>query len=86
MTTCRGCYIETGDRGPPLGNLWVAVRDETKPGIWAYSPTGEELAYIKTEIPTNVGFGRGDELSTLYITAGTSLYRIPVKVEGYHLP
>ncbi len=68
------------------GNVWVAVRDETQPGIYAYSPAGKELAYIKTEIPTNVGFGRGDELKTLYITAGKSLYRIPVKVDGYHLP
>src|SRR5262249_34697478 len=33
------------------GNLWVAVRDETRPGIYAYSPAGKELAYIKTEIP-----------------------------------
>ena len=68
------------------GNVWVAVRDETRPGICAYSPDGTELAYIATEIPTNVGFGRGPELKTLYITAGKSLYRIPVNVEGYHLP
>ena len=69
-----------------LGNVWVAVRDKTRPGICVYSPEGKELAYIKTEIPTNVGFGRGRELKTLYITAGKSLYRIPVNVEGYHLP
>ncbi|MGE0378915.1 MAG: SMP-30/gluconolactonase/LRE family protein [Planctomycetaceae bacterium] len=68
------------------GNVWVAVRDKTRPGICAYSPSGQELAYIATEIPTNVGFGRGKELKTLYITAGKSLYRIPVNVEGYHLP
>ncbi|MBX3436868.1 MAG: SMP-30/gluconolactonase/LRE family protein [Planctomycetaceae bacterium] len=68
------------------GNVWVAVRDETRPGICAYAPDGTELAYIETEIPTNVGFGRGAELKTLYITAGKSLYRIPVNVEGYHLP
>ncbi len=37
---------------------------------------GKELAYIKTEVPTNVGFGRGAESETLYITAGKSLYRI----------
>jgi gluconolactonase len=45
-----------------------------------------ELAYIKTEVPTNVGFGRGKESKTLYITAGKSLYRIGVNREGYHLP
>lgn len=68
------------------GNLYVAVRDETRPGIYVYSPEGKELAYIKTEVPTNVGFGRGKEARTLYITAGKSLYRIKVSQEGYHLP
>jgi gluconolactonase len=68
------------------GNLYVAVRDETRPGIYVYSPQGKELAYIKTEIPTNVGFGRGKESRTLYITAGKSLYRIRVNKEGYQLP
>ena len=51
-----------------------------------YSPDGKELAYIPTEVPTNVGFGRGAEGKTLYITAGKSLYRIRVNREGYQLP
>jgi gluconolactonase len=68
------------------GNLYVAVRDETRPGIYVYSPEGKELAYIKTEVPTNVGFGRGKEARTLYITAGKSLYRIGLNKEGYQLP
>jgi len=68
------------------GNLYVAVRDETRPGVYVYSPEGKELAYIKTEIPTNVGFGRGKESKTLYITAGKSLYRIALNREGYQLP
>jgi gluconolactonase len=68
------------------GNVVVAVRDETKPGIYIYSPEGKELGYIKTEIPTNVGFGRGDSANVLYITAGKSLYRIKLNTEGYHLP
>jgi len=68
------------------GNLYVAVRDETRPGMYVYSPEGKELAYIKSEVPTNVGFGRGEESRTLYITAGRSLYRIRVGKEGYHLP
>src|SRR6059058_3281365 len=58
------------------GNLYVAVRDETRPGIRIYSPDGKEIGEIKTEIPTNVGFGRGADARTLYITAGKSLYRI----------
>ena len=68
------------------GNLYVAVRDETRPGIVVYSPQGRELAYIPTEIPTNVGFGRGSESKTLYITAGKSLYRIRLNKAGYQLP
>jgi gluconolactonase len=68
------------------GNLYVAVRDETRPGIYTYSPEGKELAYIKTEIPTNVGFGRGKESRMPYITAGKSLYRIHLNKEGYQLP
>lgn len=59
------------------GNLFVAVRDEKRFGIIVYSPEGAELAYLPTpERPTNVGFGRGTEATTLYITAGGSLYRI----------
>jgi len=68
------------------GNLYVAVRDESKPGIYVYSPEGKEMGYIKTEIPTNVGFGRGPEGRMLYITAGQSVYRILVGREGYQLP
>jgi gluconolactonase len=68
------------------GNLYVTVRDVTRPGVVVYSPEGKERAYIPTELPTNVGFGRGPESRTLYITAGKSLYRIRVNKEGYHLP
>lgn len=68
------------------GNLYVAVRAENRPGICVYSPEGKELAYIKTEVPTNVGFARGNDANLLYITAGKSLYRIRLNREGYHLP
>lgn len=68
------------------GNIYAAVRDETRPGIYVYSPAGKELAYIKTEIPTNVGFARGADANLLYITAGKSLYRIRLNTRGYQLP
>ena len=68
------------------GNLYVAVRAENRPGIYVYNPAGKELAYIETEVPTNVGFGRGAEAKTLYITAGSSLYRIRINRAGYQLP
>ena len=69
-----------------VGNIYVAVRDLTRPGIGIYSPEGEELGYINTEVPTNVGFGRGRDSNLLYITAGTSVYRIRLNTRGYHLP
>ena len=55
-------------------------------GMEVRNPEGKELGYIKTELPTNVGFGRGKESKTLYITAGKSLYRIRVGKDGYQLP
>ena len=80
------------------GNIWVAARDQTQPGIIAYAPDGKELAYIPTPAgwiseykwidgrPTNVAFGRGDAAKTLYITYGGSMARIQVEKEGYQLP
>ena len=75
------------------GNLWVAVRDATRPGIVCYSPQGKELAYIPTPVPTNVAFGRGEHAKTLYMTYGVALdgqksvlAKIEVEVEGYQLP
>ncbi len=68
------------------GNLYVAVRAENRPGIVIYSPAGEELSYLPTEVPTNVGFARGKDANLLYITAGKSLYRIRLNRKGYHLP
>lgn len=69
------------------GNLFVAVRDETRPGVRVYTPEGEELAYVKTpDRPTNVAFGRDKTSKTLYITAENCLYSIQTMKEGYHLP
>ena len=70
-----------------VGNLYVAVRDVTRPGIYVYSPSGEERAYIPTQaMPTNVGFGRDDRIRTLYVAAGGSLFKIEVMNDGYQLP
>ncbi len=69
------------------GNLYVAIRAVSRPGIYVYNPQGKELARVPTPVlPTNVGFGRGDERSTLYVTAGGNLYRIRTKKTGYQLP
>ncbi|MGI9452882.1 MAG: SMP-30/gluconolactonase/LRE family protein [Geminicoccaceae bacterium] len=70
------------------GNLYVALRAENRPGIGVFSPDGEELAFISTgeELPTNVGFGRGEESDVLYVTSGKSLYKIKMAKDGYQLP
>lgn len=70
------------------GNLYVALRAENRPGIGVFSPDGEELAFISTgeELPTNVGFGRGEESDVLYVTSGKSLYKIRMARDGYQLP
>ncbi|BCX19336.1 MAG: hypothetical protein KatS3mg117_3018 [Geminicoccaceae bacterium] len=36
------------------GNLRVAVRNQKQPGIYAYTPRGEEKAYIPTTGPTSI--------------------------------
>jgi gluconolactonase len=76
------------------GHLYVAVRDATRPGIYVYSPEGEELAYIPTpQLPTNVAFGRGATATTLYVTYGDAstggtavLAKIETLQKGYQLP
>ena len=66
----------------------MAVRAVSRPGIAVYNAEGKELAFISTgeELPTNVGFGRGDESNVLYVTSGKNLYKIQMAKEGYQLP
>lgn len=57
---------------------------DVPPGIYVITPTGE----LKGRIPipedllTNVTFG-GEDLRTLYITAGKTLFTVPVSVPGW---
>lgn len=51
-------------------------------GIWIYAPDGTMLDRISVPIPpTNLAFG-GDDLTTLFITARSSVYRIEVNTPG----
>lgn len=79
------------------GNLYLALRSLPRPGIQVINPEGKEIAFIPTGpsqpgtktpvgIPSNVEFGIGAEKSMLYVTIDTSLYRIPCKIPGYHIP
>jgi gluconolactonase len=61
------------------GNLFV-----TGPkGIWVWSPDGTHLGTIAMpEQPANLTWG-GADLSTLYITATTSVYRLQTRTHGF---
>lgn len=51
-------------------------------GIWVITPQGEQLGIIRVpEVPRNLAFG-GPNLSTMYITAGDSVYSLETKVRG----
>ena len=64
------------------GLIVAAAGSGVLSGIYVYDPKGIPVAFIATpEVPTNVEFGDPD-LSTLYITAGKSLYRIKTRLEG----
>ena len=79
------------------GNLYLALRSLKRPGILVVDPQGKELAFIPTGkpqpgsktpvgLPSNCDFGLGDESKVLYVTVDVSLYRIPLKIDGYHIP
>jgi gluconolactonase len=79
------------------GNVYLSVRSLKRPGIQVLDPDGKEVAFIPTGasqpgakepkgIPSNCCFGMGEESKVLYITVDVSLYRIPLKVEGHHIP
>ena len=84
----KPCSGPDGILADARGNIWLASRCEHRPGIQVITPEGKELAYISTgtELPTNLGFGRGADSNLLYVTSGKSLYKIRVGVQGYQLP
>lgn len=67
------------------GHIYAAVRVSYRHGIGVFTSRGTEKAFIPTkDLPTNCCFGLGKESSTLYVTAGGGLYRIRLKVDGFH--
>jgi gluconolactonase len=60
-----------------LGNIWA-----TGPGgVWIVSPAGAVLGRIHMpEVAANLAFAEGGE--ALWITASTSIYRVPIKGVG----
>lgn len=82
------------------GNIYLTVRSHQRPGVLVIDAEGKEVARIPTGpadqppptperpvvgLPSNVEFGIGDEINVLYVTVDTSLYRIPLKVKGFHV-
>lgn len=61
------------------GNLYIT----SALGLQVYSPAGELLGIIKLpEQPANCTFGGADR-KTLYVTARTSLYTVPMEIAGH---
>jgi gluconolactonase len=64
------------------GRIVASAGTGAKAGAYVISPDGKVLEMIPTpEDPSNVEFSG----TTLYITAGVSLYRIETKVTGYRV-
>jgi gluconolactonase len=67
------------------GNIYATAEDGARTGVYIFAPDGKQLGFIHTpETATNCTFGDKD-LKTLYITAGTSLYKIRLNATGYLL-
>ena len=76
------------------GNLYIAAgirrprgpheTTDVPPGIWVFTPDGTPRGRIDIpeDVLTNVTFG-GDDLKTLFIAAGKTLFQIRVTVPGF---
>ena len=73
-------YIAAGIRRPRGPHETPQV----PPGIWVVKPSGQVLGRIPVpeDVLTNVTFG-GEDLRTLYVTAGKTLYTSRVPVPGF---
>src|SRR6476619_7020268 len=68
-----GCAMDT------KGNLYIA----TALGVQVFSPQGSLLGVIEfPEQPSNCDFG-GKDFKTLYVTARTSVYAVPMEATGH---
>ena len=64
------------------GNIYLTAGEHEKAGIYIFSPAGELTGFIPVpETPGNCTFG-GPGLTTLYIAASKSLYRIKLAIPG----
>jgi gluconolactonase len=80
------------------GNIYLAARAPSRPGILVLDPNGKELAYLPTGqaqpssakeftgMPSNCDFGIGEDSNMLYVTVDKSVYRIRLNARGFHIP
>jgi gluconolactonase len=85
-----------GMRLDERGNLWVAAgillprhageTTDVRAGVYVITPKGELLGCIPIpeDLCTNLAFG-GRDRKTLCVTAGKSIFKIPLSVSGYAL-
>jgi len=78
------------------GNLWIAAgiwlsrhpgeTTDVPAGVYVITSTGELLGRIPIpeDLCTNLAFG-GPERKTLFVTAGKTVFKIPLAVSGYAL-
>jgi gluconolactonase len=67
------------------GRVVAAAGSGATAGVYVFTPDGKLTGVIPVpESPTNVEFG-GPDRTTLYVTAGKSLYRIATTMTGFHL-
>ncbi len=65
------------------GNIYATAGAGKTAGVTIFDPAGKKLDFIPTpEDPSNCVFG-GDDRRMLYITAGKSLYRIHLTIDGF---
>jgi dipeptidyl aminopeptidase/acylaminoacyl peptidase/sugar lactone lactonase YvrE len=64
------------------GNIFATAGRGEQTGVYVFSPAGKHLGFLRTpETATNCTFGDKD-LKTLYITAGTSVYKVRLNAMG----
>lgn len=64
------------------GNIYLTAGTGDLGGVYVFSSEGKQLSFLKTpETPTNCTFG-GPDLTTLYITASTSVYAVDCHLPG----
>ena len=81
------------------GNIYLTCRSLKRPGLMVIDPAGQgdglrphrdrrirPPARSRSGLPSNCEFGIGGEDTMLYLTVDKSLYRIRLKVAGYHVP